>query len=130
MAKEQKMSEKSDVKSQTQMSETPPIKAETKFDVKTDIKPKDKPIVKKEVQKVISREVVSAAPKGITNIQNVSKQSIRIHLRPTKAGGFFVSAQDVNLKPGVLFKFQNSRLWEDQINTLRKNGHIKVISRS
>ncbi len=63
-------------------------------------------------------------------VVNISKQLIKVHLRPPAGLGFFDGAQDVNLNPGQSVVLKKKRLWMEQIDRLCKQGKLSKISDS
>jgi hypothetical protein len=71
------------------------------------------------------------AKQGEVQIINISKQLIKIHLRPPIVNGkqldFFIGAQDINLTPNQMHIFKKGRLRMDQVNRLQKMRKISVV---
>lgn len=83
-----------------------------------------RPMTQKEIREKKSR---GAADKDTITIQNISKQLITIHARPKEKKDFYISAQDVHLRPGKMVTLPKSRLWESQITRLGSRKMISVI---
>ena len=80
----------------------------------------------REVQAEKQQEV----QQGRQTILNISHQLIKIHLRAPKKVDFYYGAQDISLRPGQSFAFPKSRLWAGQIERLRKQRQVSVVSDS
>lgn len=84
-----------------------------------------RPLTAKEIQQ---RSV--PIDNSTTTIMNSSKQLIKIHMKQPKGVDFFIGAQDVSLKPNQAYVFKSSRLWDEQIERLCKQGILRVVGKT
>lgn len=71
---------------------------------------------------------------GTITVSNISNQAYKIHLKPPIINGkkvdFYVGAQDINMIPGRTHSFKKDRLWMQQIDRLKKQRLLSIISDS